>query len=216
MADQYFDVEPNSPLVTRTVTLRLDQRSVELTTATGVFSAQRVDVGTELLIRYAPVPPATGNLLDLGCGYGPLAVSLGLRSPAAQVSAVDVNRRALDLTRDNAARLGASNVAVYQPDQVPGYLSFEAIYSNPPVKVGKGTLHNLLETWLPRLTPQGRAYLVVKQSLGSDSLHNWLNDQGWPTERLKSKSGYRILKVAPSSRQHLNVQNNNIPDTGPT
>jgi 16S rRNA (guanine1207-N2)-methyltransferase len=196
VTSQYFDVEPAVPLETRQVPLVVDGRQLELTSARGVFGWQRVDLGTEILIRYGPRPPETGDLLDIGCGYGAITVALGLRSPAARVTSVDVNRRAIDMTRGNAARLGMTNVTVYEPDDVPADLRYDAIYSNPPIKVGKGTMHELLAHWLDRLAPHGRAYLVVKRSMGSDTLERWLTENGWPARRLRSKAGYRILEAS--------------------
>jgi 16S rRNA (guanine1207-N2)-methyltransferase len=196
VGSQYFDVEPTAPMQTRTVPLTVDGRQLELTSGSGVFGWQRVDLGTEILIRYAPPPPSSGAILDLGCGYGPITVAQAVRAPEARVVAVDVNRRALELTRGNAARLDLGNVTAHEPDDVPDGLSFAAIYSNPPIKVGKGSLHDLLARWLPRLQPDARAYLVVKKSMGSDTLDDWLTGSGWPTRRLRSKSGYRILEVS--------------------
>jgi 16S rRNA G1207 methylase RsmC len=159
-----------------------------------------VDLGTQTLLREAPAPPVEGEILDLGCGYGAIAVSLALRAPGARVWAVDINERALELTRSNAAAAMAENVIVCAPDQVPADVAFDAIYSNPPVRVGKGPLHELLLRWLARLRPGGRAYLVVQRNLGSDSLATWLAAEGQAVRRLKSKKGYRILEVtAPES-----------------
>lgn len=194
MGSQYFEVEPSVPLTKRSISLTVDDRTLTLTSGSGVFGWQRIDAGTAALIRYAPAPPE-GNVLDLGCGYGPITVALALRAPESRIWAVDVNRRALDLTRENVTSVGATNVEVLEADQMPADVRFAAIYSNPPIKVGKGVLQELMLFWLPRLTPDGHAYLVVKQSMGSESLTRWLGERGWRVERLRSKSGYRILDV---------------------
>lgn len=162
-------------------------------TARGVFSAARLDPGTAVLIDRAPRPPAAGTLLDLGCGYGPIACVLASRSPGAEVWAVDGNERARTLTADNAADWGLSNVHVGDP---PADARFDAIYSNPPIRIGKQALHDLLLSWLARLTPDGVAYLVVQRNLGADSLQRWLTDQGYPCERVVSAKGYRILAAS--------------------
>lgn len=141
------------------------------------------------------MPPQSGNILDLGCGYGPIAVAVALRAPRAKVWAVDVNNRALGLTRDNAARAGLANITAVRPEEMPEGVNFDAIYSNPPIHIGKAALHRLLLEWLPRLTPDGVAYQVVQKNLGSDSLAKWLNENGYPTERLTSQVGYRILRT---------------------
>jgi len=169
---------------------------LELETDSGVFSPGRLDPGTRLLLEEAPPPPADGDLLDLGCGYGPIACVLATRAAAATVWAVDVNERALGLTMRNAQRAGLGNVRATRPGDpaVPGQLA--AIWSNPPIRVGKQALHDMLRGWLGRLAPGGRACLVVGRNLGSDSLQSWLEDQGWPTTRIAARSGYRLLQVS--------------------
>jgi 16S rRNA (guanine1207-N2)-methyltransferase len=162
-----------------------------------VFGSRGIDLGTMALLREAPPAPPQGDVLDLGCGYGPIAIALARQAPGARVWAVDVNERALELARANALAAGTQNVSVAHPDQVPDDVRFDAIYSNPPVRVGKAPLHELLLRWLARLRPGGRAYLVVQRNLGSDSLAAWLSAGGYPTRRLKSKKGYRILEVSP-------------------
>jgi 16S rRNA (guanine1207-N2)-methyltransferase len=166
-----------------------------LQTDAGVFSAGRLDPGTRLLLDTVPAPPRHGNLLDLGCGYGPLALVLASRSPQAAVWAVDVNQRALGLCAANAARAGLGNVRCVAPGDpgLPGQLA--AIWSNPPIRIGKQALHALLVTWLGRLTPGGSGYLVVQRHLGADSLHRWLEGAGWPVTRVAARSGYRVLRA---------------------
>jgi 16S rRNA (guanine1207-N2)-methyltransferase len=192
----YFDAEPGVASDRRAVPLVLPDLSVTLTTDRGVFARDAVDPGTKLLLLDGPRPPASGDLLDLGCGYGPVAVALARRSPGARVWAVDVNRRALELCRENAAAAGVE-VRARTPDEVPPEVRFAGIWSNPPVRIGKEALHDLLTTWLDRLTPDGRATLVVHRHLGADSLARWLADQGWATTRTGSRMGYRLLEVHP-------------------
>jgi 16S rRNA G1207 methylase RsmC len=151
-----------------------------------------------VLLKYAPVTPTAGTFLDIGCGWGPLTVALALEAPEASVFGVDVNDRALQVARDNAENLGLPNVTVAQPEAVPEALMFELIWSNPPIRVGKKALHGILALWLPRLAPEGEAYLVVAKKLGADSLLEWLNSGAIPhirAERLETSRGYRILRV---------------------
>lgn len=198
----YFDARPGAASRPRSVRLDLADLSLALATDTGVFSADRVDPGTRLLLQEAPTPPATGALLDLGCGYGPLAVALARRSPAAEVWAVDVNERAVALCAANAAANDAPGVRalVVDADGIPAdpgvvLPHLDLIWSNPPIRIGKAALHRLLTTWLDRLTPEGRAVLVVQKHLGADSLAAWLTTEGWTTTRLASRAGYRLLDV---------------------
>jgi 16S rRNA G1207 methylase RsmC len=196
LVSHYFDDVPTTPSSPRTVPLVLPDLVVELTTDAGVFGREAVDPGTRLLLVDGPPVPATGALLDLGCGYGPIAVALARRAPAAEVWAVDVNERALALTAANAEAAGCTNVRTARPEDVPDDVRFAAIWSNPPIRVGKAVLHEVLRTWLPRLAPGARAVLVVHKHLGADSLARWLIDAGHPTERLGSRMGYRLLSVA--------------------
>lgn len=202
--DHYFSTEPGGPGETgeavgsRTVEFRVGARTYTLTTAGGVFSAGRLDPGTAVLLRKAelPEPGAAGPLLDLGCGYGPIACVLATTAPPATVWAVEVNPRARELAAANAAAAGvADRVRVAAPDEVPAGLEFAQIWSNPPVRVGKAPLHAMLDRWLPRLAPDGVAWLVVARHLGGDSLHRWLAARGWAAVRHASQKGYRVLKV---------------------
>jgi 16S rRNA (guanine1207-N2)-methyltransferase len=195
MGDHYFSAVPSAPSQPVNVELRLPDMKLSLRADRGVFSGSRVDPGTMALLKQSPVPPEAGDLLDLGCGYGPIACVLGRRSPAARVWAVDVNARALELTAANAAANGLANVMPVRPDDVPPGVVFSAIWSNPPVRVGKQPLHGLLSTWLARLGPGASAWLVMNRHLGADSLTAWLEGQGWDVRREASKSGYRVLRV---------------------
>jgi 16S rRNA (guanine1207-N2)-methyltransferase len=193
--EHYFSASPASSRVPREIRLVVGDDELHLSTDAGVFSGDHLDPGTSVLLTSAPPPPEVGTLLDLGCGYGAIACSLARRAPAARVLAVDVNERALDLTRKNADRHGLTNVTVARPDEVSPSTRFDAIYTNPPIRIGKAALHALLAHWLARLSPGGAAYLVVHRNLGSDSLQRWLNEQGWPCDRLRSVRGYRVLAV---------------------
>jgi 16S rRNA (guanine1207-N2)-methyltransferase len=189
----YFDEDPDAPSMPRDVELWLPDMSLTLTTDRGVFGYDQIDAGSKLLLLKAPPPPPTGNLLDLGCGVGTIALPLARRAPGATVWAVDVNSRARELCAANAASNGVINVRVVAPDDVPNDLVFDCLWSNPPIRVGKAALHEMLLMWLGRLVPGGHAVLVVHKHLGGDSLQRWLTDAGYPTTRLASSSGYRIL-----------------------
>lgn len=200
---QYFAGDPLAEDVRRILTVTLRGRDVPMEVSNGVFSTDRLDLGTRVLLRHAPQPPAHGTFLDLGCGWGPIAVALALESPHADVWAVDVNERALDLTRSNAQRNGCANVHVSAADAVPQEVRFDLIWSNPPIRIGKEALHALLMQWLVRLAVGGRAYLVVQRNLGSDSLIPWLQqaldercgEQSFEVSKDASSKGYRVIAV---------------------
>lgn len=212
--EQYFSAEPSSKDVRRTLHVTLRGREATVQVSNGVFSSSRVDLGTSVLLRHAPETPETGRLLDLGCGWGPIALAMAFESPKAQVMAVDVNERALDLAHANAVSNGCANVHVTQVDESgtplpadrqPAFCepidadeTFDAIWSNPPIRIGKEALHTLLMAWLPRLKPNGAAYLVVQRNLGSDSLIPWLDDalgEDFSVSKYASSKGFRIIEV---------------------
>jgi 16S rRNA G1207 methylase RsmC len=198
--DHYFSATPAGPDERRTLQVRLAGRDVEVSTATGVFSGGHVDLGTRVLLREVPDPPPEGDLLDLGCGWGPLALAMALFSPDATVWAVDVNERALLLTRENAASLGITNIRTALPDEVPDDVRFAAVWSNPPIRIGKPALHALLQTWLARLAPGAEAHLVVQRNLGADSLIGWLDQHldGLDVRKAGSAKGFRVIRVSPT------------------
>lgn len=198
MTEHYFSEQPTGELVTRELEVRLRGHDVAVTTANAVFSGDRLDKATRILLDDAPAPPASGAVLDLGCGWGPIALAFALDSPDLDVWAVDVNERALELTRANAARLGLDRVRAVTASEVPAGLEFDAIWSNPPIRIGKQALDELLAAWLPRLAPGGEARLVVGKHLGADSLQRRLADSlgaDFAVERASTSGGFRILRI---------------------
>lgn len=192
---QYFDDDPTVASDPVAIDVSLPDVAFTLQTDRGVFARGRLDAGTSLLLRSNPPLVSSGDVLDLGCGAGPIAMTMARRSPAAVVWAVDVNERALDLCRANARANGLDNIRVCRPDDVPAEVRFGTIWSNPPIRVGKAALHDLLLRWLPLITDGGSATLVVQKHLGADSLQRWLGERGYPTERVMSKAGFRLLAV---------------------
>jgi 16S rRNA (guanine1207-N2)-methyltransferase len=196
--DGHYFRSPAGPGERRVVPVRLAGQELEVVTADGVFSRHGLDLGTRVLLREAPDPPAEGDLLDLGCGWGPLALRMAILSPRARVWAVDVNERALALTAANAERLRLPAIRPSRPEDVPEGVRFGAIWSNPPIRVGKGELHALLQRWLPRLAEGASAHLVVQRHLGADSLQAWLAEEfagAAEVTRAGSAKGFRVLKV---------------------
>ena len=155
-SQHYFEARPRAAHRPGLVRVVLPDVYLELATDSGVFSPGRLDPGTRFLLDQGPAVPATGDLLDLGCGYGPVACVLATRAPAATVWAVDVNERALGLCARNAADAGLANVRCVTPDSPDLPPAFAGIWSNPPVRIGKEPLHELLRTWLARLAPRRR------------------------------------------------------------
>lgn len=196
--EHYFSANPESDARPRQISVTLAGKTVQLTTAAGVFSPTRLDAGTRVLLQSVPHVPEDGTFLDIGCGWGPLAITMALQSPQADVWGVDVNERVLDLARANAASAGATNLTVKLPQDVPADLRFTTIWSNPPIRVGKDELHAILLTWIPRLAVGGDAWLVVSKNLGGDSLQRWLTDAlgaDYTVARTTTDKGYRVIRV---------------------
>jgi 16S rRNA G1207 methylase RsmC len=196
--EHYFSAQPAGEFRSTEIAVRLAHGDYTVETAGSIFSPDHIDAGTEQLLYSAPTPPETGNFLDLGCGWGPIALTLGLEAPGASIYAVDVNERALELTRRNATRLGLTNITVGLPETVEPSLLFDLMWSNPPIRVGKTELHDIMNTWLPRLKVNGEAYLVVAKHLGADSFEKWLGSQFDATHtvtREDTRKGFRIIKV---------------------
>jgi 16S rRNA G1207 methylase RsmC len=196
--NHYFD-PGDGEWSSREIRVVLDGKDYTLETAPGTFSPEHLDTGTRILLETVPDP--VGTVLDIGCGWGPIALVAALRSPESTVWGIDVNQRALELTRRNAVRVGVSNVTVGLPAEVPADLRFDTIWSNPPIRVGKAELHAILETWIPRLNPGGEAWLVVAKSLGAESLQKWLGER-WPGAQVSTATiakGFRVIAFVAAS-----------------
>lgn len=198
MDEHYFSADPTAEFTREPVRATVWGKDLDLVSGSGVFARGRLDIGTSVLFR-ATVPPTSGHLLDLGCGYGVIGLALATAAADVTVRGVDVNQRAVLLANENALALGvADRFTATTPTALPETETFDEIWSNPPIRIGKDALHALLLRWLPRLRPGGRAVMVVSKNLGADSLQRWLVDQGYPTERLASAKGFRVLESRPA------------------
>ncbi|HMQ37093.1 MAG TPA: methyltransferase, partial [Micropruina sp.] len=192
----HYFTEPAAAEKRRGVDVRFWDTDWRFSTANEVFSADGLDLGTAVLLRSAAPPAGATRLLDLGCGWGVLAVALATACPGAIVDAVDVNPRALALCADNArAHRVGDRVRPLLPEDADPDARYDEIWSNPPIRIGKQALHDLLLSWLPRLNPDGVARLVVGRNLGADSLQRWLIEQGWECQRTASAKGFRVFAV---------------------
>lgn len=197
-SEHYFSEAPASSFKSKEISVVINDHEVLLTTAGGVFSPDHIDQGTNVLLAHLDEVPSGGNILDIGCGWGPIALSLASASPKATIWAIDVNQRSLELTAMNAQRLGLSNIKCVTPEEVPTDMKFSGIWSNPPIRVGKEVLHEILLTWLPRLEEKAEAYLVVQKNLGADSLHRWMEaalPNNLSTVRVETAKSFRVLRV---------------------
>ena len=196
--EHYFSNEPLGEFRPKTIEVSLAGNIVSVQTAGGIFSPDHIDTGTAVLLELLDEAPKVGDVLDIGCGWGPIALSIAISRPHVTVWAIDVNERALELTRLNAAKLGITNIKTCKPDEVPSDLKFDGIWSNPPIRVGKDVLHEILKTWLPKLASGAEGYLVVQKNLGADSLLRWLQDvlpKKFASVRVDTSKQFRVLRV---------------------
>ncbi|HEY9290826.1 MAG TPA: methyltransferase [Microlunatus sp.] len=194
MADHYFTNSPNAGKNRQLTEATIWGTDYQLITASGVFARSGLDIATAVLLRSCDPPTTARRLCDLGCGYGPIAIALADHCPGAAVDAIDVNDAALQLCKENAVGAGvAERVTPLRPEQTDPDARYDEIWSNPPIRIGKDALHELLLTWLPRLVSGGRMRMVVGKNLGADSLQAWLTAQGYPCERVASAKGFRVL-----------------------
>lgn len=195
--EHYFSASPDSPSTLREITYQVADREFAVQAASGTFSASKLDPGTSILLSKFDEFPDSGNVLDLGCGWGPISLAIATLSPETTLWALDVNARSMELASKNAEKLGLSNIKIVTAEQVPQDLKFDAIWSNPPIRIGKTALHELLRTWLPRLESGGRAMLVVQKQLGADSLLSWIQTE-FPeltASRFSTDKGFRVLEI---------------------
>jgi 16S rRNA G1207 methylase RsmC len=194
--EHYFTADPQAAFKRVPVSANVWGHWLELTSGSGVFAQGRLDIGTGVLLREQPPPVHATSVLDLGCGYGVIGLAIAVAVPTCTVRAVDVNERAVLLANENAGALGlADRFDASVPEAVDPQVMYDEIWSNPPIRIGKEALHQLLLTWLPRLVPGGCARLVVGKNLGADSLASWLGEQGFPTTRVGSAKGFRVLEA---------------------
>ena len=196
--EHYFSSEPTAKKIETEVSFEVDGVKFDMTAASGTFSSTKLDPGTKVLLSHTSLLPKDGNVLDLGCGWGPIGIVIATVCPAAKVHAIDINQRSIEQTRANADRVGLTNLSICLAKDLPTDLKFDAIWSNPPIRIGKVALHELLRTYIPRLEAGGRAVFVVQKNLGADSLVRWLAEEfpSHEVSRIGTAKTYRIIEVA--------------------
>jgi 16S rRNA G1207 methylase RsmC len=204
MTQHYFSEDPNVERRQRTIRFELAGKEIEALSISGTFSTTKLDPGTKVLLSLHEQFPTAGDVLDIGCGWGPIALSIALSSPETEVFAVDINERAVSQTIENAKRLGLENITAVMPTGLEPDQKFDAIWSNPPIRIGKSALHELMRTYLPRLRPGGNAYLVVQKQLGAESFQKWLASEfeDWQVTKVENSKGYRVIRVTAPASYH--------------
>lgn len=203
----YFDSQPSVASHRTEFTINVGDTSLALSSESGVFSSRGLDKGTAVLLDWAlkqqlPQLPEGSLLCDLGCGSGAIALTLATLYPHCTVHAVDVNARARQLCLDNAAHNNITNVVAIDPNDRNLDDRYALLWSNPPIRIGKTELHELLHAWLGQLADKAPAHLVVSKNLGADSLTTWLNNQGFRAAKRASSKGFRIIEARREQREN--------------
>ena len=193
--NHYFSAQPEA--VSRPKQFTVSVRGVELALLSdrGVFSHGHADPGSLALAKKMELPK-TGDILDLGCGYGALGLIAAKLAPYAQVSLVDINERATRLAIENAAANGITNIEVLTGDapEVLGERTFDVVLCNPPIRAGKDEVFRLLADAAARLRPGGALWLVIRTSQGAKSRIRDIAPLFANIETVSRKRGYRIFR----------------------
>ena len=197
MSEHYFSERPQSKSEPKTWNYTLREKEYSFMSDVGVFSKNEVDFGTRLLIEHFEVPMISGDILDLGCGYGPIGIVLADHYQDRQIKMVDVNERALELAQGNAVKNNVSNVEVIQSDGLSklGNDSFAAIVTNPPIRAGKKIVHKLFAESKQALQPRGELWVVIQKKQGAPSAKEKLVSLFGNVEVVFRSKGYFILKA---------------------
>ena len=195
--EHYFSKAPAGERKLKEVSFSVGGREITARASTGTFSSGGLDKGTKVLLSQSNLFPKSGNVLDLGCGWGPIALAIATICPDSRVWAIDVNARSVELTQQNAESLGLKNVESLLADALPADLKFKEIWSNPPIRIGKAELHELLRKYLGRLLPGGRSMLVVQKQLGAESLMKWLSEEfaNCSVNKAHADKGYWVIEL---------------------
>jgi len=193
--DHYFTAQPAARSQPTQFTISVREVELTLTSDRGVFSHGRLDDGTLRLLKKMELPE-TGDFLDLGCGYGVIGLVAAKLRPDAQVTMVDINERATKLAADNARANGISNVEVLTGDapQVLGERQFDVVLCNPPVRVGKSKLYELIADAAERLRPGGVLWMVIHTRQGAKTHLREMAPMFSECETVSRKWGYRVFK----------------------
>lgn len=195
--EHYFSADPSAPAKLTEVEIEVGGQVLKLSASSGTFSSERLDPGTRVLLGLWELFPTDGIVLDLGCGWGPIGLSIAKLQPATEVIGVDVNQRSVELANANAKGNGLANFSACLDKDLDANLEIDHIWSNPPIRIGKENLHDLLRNYLSRLKPTGDAYLVVQKQLGAESLQRWIAQQ-WPERevtKVENSKGFRVIRI---------------------
>lgn len=196
--EHYYTNNPQTPHDIRSINFVINNLHLKLYTDAGVFSKNKVDYGSEVLIK--SLPALSGNVLDLGCGYGVIGISIAGLNPSTQVTMVDINQRAVETAQRNIERNQIKNAITYVSDGFEEVSDcYSSIVSNPPIRAGKNVIYPLFEQCLEYLLPSGSLYLVIQKKQGAKSAMEKLHSVFGNCEAINKQGGYWVLKSTKGS-----------------
>jgi len=197
MSEHYYSKQPSVESNPHSFSYTLKGKVFQFTSDSGVFSKNEVDFGSRLLIETFKLPTVSGDILDVGCGYGPIGISLASVDSSRRVDMIDVNERAIALAKKNAEANGVLNVDVFQSDIFENVVkdSYAAIVTNPPIRAGKQTVHNIFEGSFDRLIAGGELWVVIQKKQGAPSAIKKLEKLFSEVEVVEKKKGYYIIRA---------------------
>ncbi|WP_046176580.1 class I SAM-dependent methyltransferase [Domibacillus indicus] len=197
MSDHYFSRNPNSETRPQQFEFFLRGKSFKFETDAGVFSKSEVDFGSRLLIETFEWPEIEGPVLDAGCGYGPIGISIAFEQPERMIHMIDINDRALALARENAKRNGVDNVRIYESDRLQSVSEkgFAAVLTNPPIRAGKQVVFDILQTGFAKLLKGGELWVVIQKKQGAPSAIKEIERLAGSCEVAAKAKGYFILRA---------------------
>lgn len=195
MTEHYFSKKPQSKSMPKVWSYEIEGASYKFTSDVGVFSKNEIDFGTSLLIKNFKKPPIKGDILDLGCGYGPIGITVASRYKDRKIVMADINERAVMLSKENIALNHIKNAEVMQSDRFSNLQeqSFAAILTNPPIRAGKKVIYQMFEESKEALLKNGELWIVIQKKQGAESTMEKLESLFGNVERVKRSKGYFIL-----------------------
>lgn len=193
---QYFENDPNIVSKEHQIFYQINEKKFSLTTDNGVFSKSQLDEGTLALLKVLLPLKLQGKILDVGCGYGALGLTLASFLPASQFTLIDINDRACNLARINTKKLKLQNVTVLQSDIYQNVEDiFNSIVINPPIRAGKKVIYSMFKGAYDYLIDGGSLFIVIRKSHGAPSACSYIKEVFGNCELLKRDKGYYIYEA---------------------
>lgn len=200
--DHYFTPDPQSPYEKRIITTISHNHVFEFFSAPGVFSGNKVDTGTSVLLKRADIPEK-GRILDLGCGIGIIGIVVGVIQPKLEIHFIDINSRATELAKENTKKYNLQKFSLFTGDYTKilekNSIFYDAIFFNPPIRLGKKVYYSHILHAIQYLNSNGYMQIVIKKKLGAESafsyLENSLEESPFTMKILGKNSGYWVFEI---------------------